>query len=242
MTAFARKVLAGCPAPTSSGAANNYQILQEFTNDNDKYDGKLDYQFSPALTCLRPLRLAQRGHLRPAAAAAALGRRRQRHHLRHATSSSPPASPGPDRATSAARVPLRLVAARVAGKNPPALGTPSAQDAYGITGLPTDPRVAGGLPTQLITRLLRPRPPGHQPAVAVPDGLQPEAQLHPQRRAALAEDRATSSSTSRPRCRTSTRSTAATPTRASSAGRPAPPPTTSTTWPTSCSACAASTR
>ena len=28
---------------------------------------------------------------------------------------------------------------------------PSALDAYGITGLPTDPRVVGGLPTQLIT-------------------------------------------------------------------------------------------
>ena len=28
---------------------------------------------------------------------------------------------------------------------------PSAHDAYGITGLPTDPRVVGGLPTQLIT-------------------------------------------------------------------------------------------
>ena len=38
-----------------------------------------------------------------------------------------------------------------AGKNPLALGSTSALDAYGITGLPTDPRVAGGLPTQLIT-------------------------------------------------------------------------------------------
>jgi hypothetical protein len=36
------------------------------------------------------------------------------------------------------------------GKNPPALGSPSAQDTFGITGLPSDPRIAGGLPTQLI--------------------------------------------------------------------------------------------
>ena len=38
-----------------------------------------------------------------------------------------------------------------AGKDPAALGTPGAQETYGISGLPTDPRVAGGLPSQLIT-------------------------------------------------------------------------------------------
>ena len=38
-----------------------------------------------------------------------------------------------------------------ASKNPPALGSTSALEAFGITGLPADPRIAGGLPTQLIT-------------------------------------------------------------------------------------------
>src|SRR5262249_44946392 len=38
-----------------------------------------------------------------------------------------------------------------AGKNPPGLGTPSAQDQFGLPGLPTDSRIAGGLPTQTIT-------------------------------------------------------------------------------------------
>ena len=38
-----------------------------------------------------------------------------------------------------------------AGKNPPALGTTSAFDEFGLPGLPTDDRIAGGLPTQLIT-------------------------------------------------------------------------------------------
>src|SRR5262249_11697415 len=37
------------------------------------------------------------------------------------------------------------------GKNPPALGSPSAADAVGIAGLPADARIAGGLPTQGIT-------------------------------------------------------------------------------------------
>src|SRR5207247_2282709 len=37
------------------------------------------------------------------------------------------------------------------GKNPPALGSAGALDAFGISGLPTDARIAGGLPTQLTT-------------------------------------------------------------------------------------------
>ena len=38
-----------------------------------------------------------------------------------------------------------------AGKNPAALGTTGALEAYGIRGLPADSRIAGGLPTQLVT-------------------------------------------------------------------------------------------
>ena len=66
------------------------------------------------------------------------------------TSSSPPVSPG-RRAivnSSSSASPGR---ARVAGKNPPALGTPSAAERTESPACPTDPRVSGGLPTQLIT-------------------------------------------------------------------------------------------
>ena len=44
MTALAAKVLGGLPEPTTSGTANNYVILQEFTNDTDKMGGKLDFR------------------------------------------------------------------------------------------------------------------------------------------------------------------------------------------------------
>src|SRR5262249_56474786 len=50
MTALARKVLGGLPAPNLSGTANNYSIAQAFTNDTDKAGGKLDVQISPALS------------------------------------------------------------------------------------------------------------------------------------------------------------------------------------------------
>ncbi len=68
-------------------------------------------------------------------------------------------------------------------------------------------------------RLLGPRTPGHQSAVAVPDGLQSQGELHVAGRRALDEERATSSSGSTRKCRTSTRSTAATPTTARSRSR-----------------------
>ena len=148
-TPFAANVLNGIPVPTNSNAANNYQILQEFTNDNDKYSGKLDYQFSPALRAFArfgyrnvdvfdqpPLPLPSGGsgngftYVTSKQFATGLTWTKSDREL----------------------VEFRFAWSRtVAGKNPPALDTPSAQEAYGITGLPTDPRVAGGLPTQLIT-------------------------------------------------------------------------------------------
>src|SRR5262249_59107390 len=50
MTAFARQVLGGLPAPNLPGAANNYSIAQEFTNHTDKAGGKVDLQVSPTLS------------------------------------------------------------------------------------------------------------------------------------------------------------------------------------------------
>jgi len=50
MTSFARKVLSELPAPTSAGAANNYSILQEFTNTTDKWNVKSDVQIRGSLT------------------------------------------------------------------------------------------------------------------------------------------------------------------------------------------------
>ena len=60
------------------------------------------------------------------------------------------------------------------GKNPPALGD---ADTFGISGLPTDPRIAGGLPSQSISGYSALGPAGDQPAVAVPDRLESEDQL-----------------------------------------------------------------
>jgi hypothetical protein len=147
MTAFARQVLGALPDPTST-AAVNYSLLQEFTNDNDKGNFKTDFQLTPALTAFA------------------------RYGARDADIFDQPPLPLPSGGSGNAQTYVQnkqfvsgftwarsgssLFEGRFgwsgtrAGKNPAALGTPGAFETYGIAGLPTDPRIAGGLPTQLI--------------------------------------------------------------------------------------------
>lgn len=151
MTAFARQVLNDLPQPSNGAASNNLAILQQFTNDTDKAGGKVDIQINPRLS--------------------AFGR----YGWRDANIFDDPNIPGPSGGAGNAEtyVTNRQFAAgvtytpngssllevrmgwsrTVAGKNPFALfaGQPPADQSYGITGLPSDPRVAAGLPTQLIT-------------------------------------------------------------------------------------------
>jgi hypothetical protein len=151
MTDFARQVLNDLPQPTGPGNTNNLAVLQEFTQDIPKVGGKVDIQFSPTLS--------------------AFGRVG----WRDADIFDNPSIPGPSggggnaetyvtnkqfaggvtytpKGTSLLEV--RMGWSRtVAGKNPYALfaGEAPADVTYGISGLPSDPRVAAGLPTQLIT-------------------------------------------------------------------------------------------
>ncbi len=149
---WALKTLADLPSPTSPTAANatpanNYQISQPFKNFNDKYNAKFDYQFSEKLNGF--LRLGQ---------------------LKANIFDTPPIPPpsggagnsstrildqqiatGMNWVKSSTQVlDFRFAVSRTrAGKNPAALGLPNASALYGIPGLPTDPRISGGLPTQL---------------------------------------------------------------------------------------------
>ena len=149
MTAFASKVLSQLPATTSAGNANNYTVLQQFTNHTDKAGGKID------------MRLSDR--------ASVFGRFGWRDLATVDQAPVPLPAGGDGNGTIYAQNKqlalgstyvlgdASLLEARFGwsqtrgGKNPPALGSTSAFDEYGITGLPNDPRIAGGLPTQQIT-------------------------------------------------------------------------------------------
>jgi hypothetical protein len=146
MTAFARQVLGGLPAPNVAGAANNYSIAQDFTNDTDKAGGKVDLQASQTLSMFG------------------------RYGWRNLSTNDQPPIPLPSGGGGNGNIYTRnkqlvlgttyipsarsVLEARFGwsntqgGKNPPALGSP---ETFGISGLPTDPRIAGGLPTQSIT-------------------------------------------------------------------------------------------
>ena len=148
MTAFARTVLTQLPAPTNASAANNHQILQEFRNHTDKAGGKIDMQISPTLTAFgrfgwRDADIVDQPPLPLPSGGAGNG---QTYVRSKQIAAGMTWTPG-----AASLLEFRFGWSETqAGKNPLALGSDSAQAVYGITGLPTDPRVAGGLPTQLI--------------------------------------------------------------------------------------------
>jgi len=149
MTAFARKVLGDLPAPTNTGSGNNYVVLQQFQNTTHKFGGKVDLTFAPGLTAFgrygyRDVDIEDQ----PAIPLPSGGDGNGRTYVTNkqlvvGTTAVPSAS-------SLLEVRFGWSMTR-AGKDPLALGTPAALDAYGIAGLPIDPRVAGGLPSQLIT-------------------------------------------------------------------------------------------
>jgi hypothetical protein len=149
MTDFARKVLSGLPDATSAGNSNNYTTLQEFTADYDKANGKIDLQATPTVSVFG------------------------RYGFRNLDTFDQPPIPLPSGGSGNGAIYARnrqavfgmtwvpgsksLLEARFgyswtqAGKNPPALGTQSALEQFGLPGLPSDPRISGGLPTILMT-------------------------------------------------------------------------------------------
>jgi hypothetical protein len=149
ITPFARQVLAGLPAPTRSGTANNFDSLPRREDFNDKYDIKVDHHFSTRMNAF-----ARWSH-------------------RKVDNFEPPAIPGAIGSPSNAFVhvlnqqfaggvtymltPTSLLEMRIgvsrteAGKSPPGVGGPTMFDLYGIPGLPTDPRFAGGTTEQQVS-------------------------------------------------------------------------------------------
>jgi hypothetical protein len=151
MSAFARKVLSDLPAPTNSAAANNLQILQEFTNRTPKAGGKVDIQLSPRLSVFGRFGWRDADIFdQPPISGPSGGAGNSETYVKNKQFSSGLTYTPTGTSLLEARFGW---SATEAGKNPFALfeGQGRAEDVYGITGLPTDPRVAAGLPTQLIT-------------------------------------------------------------------------------------------
>jgi hypothetical protein len=149
MTAFARKVLAGLPDANVASVANNYSMLQNFTNHSNKAGAKVDFQPTSSVSFFgrygwRNLETVDQPVLPLPSGGAGNGLIYARNKQLALGATYTPT----DRSLIEVRFGWSTVQG---GKNPPALGTKSAADEYGLAGLPNDPRIAGGLPTQLIT-------------------------------------------------------------------------------------------
>jgi hypothetical protein len=151
MTAFAAKVLSQLPDTTSAGNGNNYTILQDFTNHTDKANGKIDARLSPALSLFgrfgwRSLATTDQPPIPLPSGGGGNGSIYAKNKQLALGMTYVPSS------SSLLEVRFGWSQTR-AGKNPPALGSASALNAFGLSGLPSDPRISGGLPSQSITGL-----------------------------------------------------------------------------------------
>ncbi len=148
LTSFARKVLSELPTPTTSGTSSNYSELVQNRQFNDKYNVRVDHKFNDALGIFG------------------------RWSYRNSDGFEGPNIPGPSGSNqngfidilnkqlalggtyafrNASALDVRFSWSQIdAGKRPPLTGGPSPFDLYGITGLPSDPLVTGGLTTQTI--------------------------------------------------------------------------------------------
>ncbi len=149
ITSFAKKVLAGLPTPTRAGIANNFDSLPEGTNRNNKFDVKIDHQFSTRVTAFGRVSHRKANNFEPPPIPGETGSpsNNELHVLNDQVAGGVTYSPTPT-----SLVEFRLGWSRTeAGKEPPGVGGPTMLDLYGITGIPTDPRFAGGLTNQQVT-------------------------------------------------------------------------------------------
>ncbi|MDQ3132671.1 MAG: TonB-dependent receptor, partial [Acidobacteriota bacterium] len=149
LTAFAQKVLSELPAPNLTGVPGaNYQELVLNRNFNDKYNVRVDHKFNDNFSIFG------------------------RWSYRKSNAFEAPNIPGPSGSNqngfvdilnqqfvvgttyafeNASVLDVRFSRSKIdAGKRPPLTGGASVFELYGITGLPTDPEVSGGLTTQTI--------------------------------------------------------------------------------------------
>lgn len=149
MTAFAQKVLNDLPAPNVPGVTgNNYQKSVPNRSNYDKFNLRLDHKINDNLNVFT--RLGQ-----------------QKNNAFEAPNIDGPSGGNQNGSIDVLAqqiasgvtyvfprgsvLEFRLGISRMeAGKQPAPIGGPSMLDAYGITGLPTDPSIAGGLTPQSI--------------------------------------------------------------------------------------------
>jgi hypothetical protein len=148
ITPFARLVFGDLPLPTESGASNNFASLPRSQFYNDKGDVKLDFNLGSKTTAFI------RGSMRKLTnfeAPTILGPSGGDSNANVYVTNQQVASGITYTLTASSLLEFRLGVSRTeAGKRPYNLGVGSIREVYGITGLPEDAEISGGLNTQSI--------------------------------------------------------------------------------------------
>jgi hypothetical protein len=148
ITPFAAKVLAGLPAPTRPGTSNNYDSLPSRTDENNKFDIKVDQQFTAGTNGFFRFSHRKVNNFEPppflgetSSPANSFVNVLNQQYAVGVTHTLTPTS----------LLEVRFAVNRTeAGKTALGTGSPNMLEAYGITGLPTDAVFAGGLTQQSV--------------------------------------------------------------------------------------------
>ena len=147
MTAFASKVFGELPDPTLPGTASNYAVQRYSRNPSNKAGGKIDLQATERLRLFGRLGWRNVDAKNEGALPLPSGVGYSNVYTRSKQLALGATYVQSERAVLEARFGWSAVRG---GSNPASLTQASALELYGITGLPTDPRVSGGLPSQII--------------------------------------------------------------------------------------------
>jgi len=149
ITPFAKKVLADLPAPTLPGISNNFDSLPRRQDYNDKFDVKVDHQLGRGMTAFVRVSHRKVDNFEPSPIPGETGSPSNAFvHVQN----DQVAGGFTYTLTPTSLLEMRLGWSHTdAGKLPPGVGGPTMLDLYGIPGLPTDPRFAGGLTEQNVT-------------------------------------------------------------------------------------------
>ncbi|MGC9971542.1 MAG: TonB-dependent receptor [Bryobacteraceae bacterium] len=153
ITPFAAKVFANLPAPNLTTSSNNYETLLPSTNMDDKGDIRLDYYLSPKVSSF--FRFSEHMFNQMAApkvdGPSGQGTGIYSRVMNYQIAGGATWTVGPT-----ALLELRLGVSKTEGMKAPATmdGGPDMLAAYGISGLPSDKIITGGLNTQVISGIV----------------------------------------------------------------------------------------
>ena len=149
MTDFARKVLAGLPAPTRAGTSNNFDSLPRREEFNDKFDIKFDQKLNASTTTFFRYSWRDVDNFEPGPIPGDISS--PANNFVNVTNQQ--FAGGLTRTISTnSLLEVRVGVSRTeAGKSALGTGGPNMLEAYGITGLPTDTYFSGGLTQQSVS-------------------------------------------------------------------------------------------